>query len=66
MPSQELPRDRLDGDGLPLIDAFVEAGLAKSKGDARRTIQQGGAYVNNRRMGEPEARLTARTWPAKR
>ena len=44
---------------MPLIDAFVESGLAKSKGDARRTIQQGGAYINNRRMGEPEARLSA-------
>jgi tyrosyl-tRNA synthetase len=32
-----------------MIDAFVEAGLSKSKGDARRTIQQGGAYVNNAR-----------------
>jgi tyrosyl-tRNA synthetase len=59
VPSRELPRARLTGDGLPLIDAFVESGLAKSKGDARRTIQQGGAYVNNRRLGEPEARLTA-------
>jgi tyrosyl-tRNA synthetase len=59
VPSRELPRGRLDGEGLPLIDALVESGLAKSKGDARRTIQQGGAYVNNRRMGELEARLTA-------
>ena len=32
-----------------MIDAFVEVGLSKSKGDARRTIQQGGAYVNNLR-----------------
>ena len=48
VPSQELPRERLAGDGLPLIDAFVESGLAKSKGEARRTIAQGGAYVNNR------------------
>ncbi len=32
-----------------MIDALVEAGLAKSKGDARRTVEQGGAYVNNRR-----------------
>ena len=33
--------------------------MSKSKGDARRTIQQGGAYVNNRRVGEVEAKLTA-------
>ncbi|HZZ28712.1 MAG TPA: tyrosine--tRNA ligase [Pirellulales bacterium] len=58
VPSRELPRSRLAGEGLPLIDALVESGLAKSKGDARRTIQQGGAYVNNRRVGELEAKLT--------
>ena len=58
VPSKELPRDRLSGEGLPLIDALVESGLSKSKGDARRTIQQGGAYVNNRRVGEIDARLS--------
>jgi tyrosyl-tRNA synthetase len=34
-------------DGLPLIDALEQSGLAKSRGDARRTIDGGGAYVNN-------------------
>ena len=59
VPSKQLPRERLAGEGLPLIDALTEAGLAKSKGDARRTIQQGGAYVNNRRINDLETRLTA-------
>jgi tyrosyl-tRNA synthetase len=58
VPSRELARDRLSV-GLPLVDALVESGLAKSKGDARRTIQQGGAYVNNRRMSDVDATLTA-------
>jgi len=57
VPSKELPRDRLAGEGLSLVDALVEAGLAKSKGEARRTISQGGAYVNNRRADRVEARL---------
>ena len=35
-------------------DALVEAGLAKSKGEARRTVGQGGAYVNNRRIESHE------------
>jgi tyrosyl-tRNA synthetase len=56
VPSSELPRDRLS-DGLPLIDALHEAGLSKSKGDARRTIQQGGAYVNNHRREELDTTL---------
>ena len=59
VPSQQLPRERLGGAGIPLIDALVEARLAASKGEARRAIQGGGAYVNNRRMTELEARLTA-------
>ena len=40
-----------------MIDALVEAGLAKSKGEARRTIEQGGAYVNNRRVTGIEQQL---------
>jgi tyrosyl-tRNA synthetase len=35
------------------------AGLAKSKGEARRTVEQGGAYVNNRRIDGVDARLTS-------
>jgi tyrosyl-tRNA synthetase len=49
VPSKKLPRSRLEA-GLNVVDAFIEAGLAKSKGEARRTIEQGGAYVNNRRI----------------
>ncbi len=58
VPSTTLPRDRLAGDGLPLVDALVETGLAKSKGEARRTIEQGGAYVNNRPRSDVNTRLT--------
>ena len=59
VPSQELSRDRLDGDGLWIVDALLESGLAKSKGEARRAISQGGAYVNNRRVDAVETQLTA-------
>jgi tyrosyl-tRNA synthetase len=34
-------------DGLPLVDALEQSGLAKSRGDARRTIDGRGTYVNN-------------------
>jgi len=59
VPSKQLPKDRLGDDSLPLTDALFEAGLAKSKGEARRAIQQGGAYVNNRRVADIETKLTA-------
>jgi tyrosyl-tRNA synthetase len=40
---------------LPVVDLLVETGLAKSKGEARRTISEGGAYLNNVRIEDPEA-----------
>jgi tyrosyl-tRNA synthetase len=59
VPSKELPRDRLGNEGLGILDAFHEAGLAASKGEARRLVQQGGAYINNRQQKSPDARLSA-------
>jgi tyrosyl-tRNA synthetase len=44
------PERRLDG-------LLVSAGLAKSNGDARRAIAQGGVYVNNRRLEDEDAVL---------
>ncbi len=59
VPSQTVAKDLLTNEGgLPIVDALVSAGLAKSKGDARRTVEQGGAYVNNRRVAGVETRLT--------
>lgn len=57
VPSRELPQERLLGEGLPIVEALVAAGLAKSNGEARRTITQGGAYVNNRRADDLDRRL---------
>jgi tyrosyl-tRNA synthetase len=45
-PSSELPAGRLTA-GWPLVDALVETELCKSKSEARRTIEQAGAYVND-------------------
>ncbi|MBU2111460.1 MAG: tyrosine--tRNA ligase [Actinobacteria bacterium] len=40
---------------MPTItDLLVEAGLATSKGEARRTVGEGGAYLNNERVEDPE------------
>jgi tyrosyl-tRNA synthetase len=45
-PRTNLVKYRLQA-GIPLIDVLVETGLSKSRGVARRLINQGGAYVNN-------------------
>ncbi len=57
VPSQQLPMSALEGDGHSVIDALCAAKLANSKGEARRTIEQGGAYVNNRRIESIDRKL---------
>ncbi|MBL0749684.1 tyrosine--tRNA ligase [Nocardioides baculatus] len=49
-----LPAGELPG----IVDLLVVAGLVKSKGDARRTVAEGGAYLNNVRVEDPELRPT--------
>jgi len=42
-------------DGIPsVVDLFVSTGLSRSKGEARRTVGEGGAYLNNQRVEDPE------------
>ncbi len=59
VPNKELPREKLSGEGLKIIDALIACGLARNSSDARRTIEQGGAYVNNRRVDSIARQLTA-------
>jgi tyrosyl-tRNA synthetase len=51
----DLPRATLSGtDGLPtVLDLFVDSGLSDSRGQARRVVAEGGAYVNNERVSDP-------------
>ncbi len=50
-PSTPVPVTTLEA-GLPLVDAVVAAGLAGGRGAARRELQAGALYVNNRRETE--------------
>jgi tyrosyl-tRNA synthetase len=56
----ELPRAGMTRgpDGLlPLVvDLLADSGLTPSKSAARRAVAEGGAYVNNERVGDPEGR----------
>ena len=58
VPSTELEADALGGDGIGIVDLIARVQLAASKSDARRLVQSGGVYVNNRRTGDPQARVT--------
>ena len=50
----ELPRPQ---EWPTIVDILVESGLAASRGEARRTVTEGGAYVNNVRVEDPDALL---------
>src|SRR3954454_18321345 len=42
-------------DGLPsIVDLLVTSGLSKSRSEARRTVSEGGAYLNNERVEDPD------------
>ncbi len=58
VPSTTCSWQHLDGAGLGLLEALTASGLATSNGDARRALEQGGVYVNNRRVSDQETRLT--------
>ncbi len=47
IPTKPLECAKLEGAGTPLIDLLVHAGLAPSKGQARKDIEGGGIYINN-------------------
>jgi tyrosyl-tRNA synthetase len=58
VPATELSIDDLAGEGISVVDLLVRVALAPSKSEARRLVQSGGVYVNNRRATDPQARVT--------
>jgi tyrosyl-tRNA synthetase len=57
-PTSSRPRAALDGSGLALVDALVDAGLATSKRQARTLVTQGAVSVNDRKEKDTDARLS--------
>ncbi len=58
VPSFDMPADHFGGEGLNVVDVLTGTGFLKSKGEARRGIQEGGIYVNNRRVNDPAMNIT--------
>jgi tyrosyl-tRNA synthetase len=57
--SREVSASGGDDVQVSVVDVLVETGLAKSKGDARRQLQQGAVTVNGRRLGADEQSIAA-------
>jgi tyrosyl-tRNA synthetase len=49
LPSIEIDSSRL-GQGISILDLFVETGLVDSKGEAKRLIKGGGARINDNKI----------------
>jgi tyrosyl-tRNA synthetase len=57
LPTIEVSKAEIEN-GLGLLTAFVQAGLVKSNGEARRQIQGGGLKVNDAVVADEKAQLT--------
>ncbi|MGB0719352.1 MAG: tyrosine--tRNA ligase [Bdellovibrionales bacterium] len=51
LPSITVKENRLQA-AIPILDLLVEAGLAESKGKARKLIEQGGAKINDTKIDD--------------
>ena len=58
VPSSEVAAADLQGEGLGYIDLVASTSLAKSKGEARRSIQGNGIAVNNIKSADIERKIT--------
>lgn len=58
VPSAEVAAGRIQGEGLTVVDMLAECRVASSKGEARRAIEAGGVYLNNRRITDSAIRVT--------
>lgn len=57
MPTTTIDAARLEA-GIGVLEIFAEVGLTKSRGEARRMVQQGGIYVNGQRVNAVDAVIT--------
>jgi tyrosyl-tRNA synthetase len=57
VPSTKMSGLEFDGAGVSVVDVVTRAGLAASKSEARRLVQQGGVKVNGKDVRDPNGRL---------
>jgi tyrosyl-tRNA synthetase len=58
VPSGEVAKAQFEGEGLAMIELMAASGLVASKGEARRLLQQGGVYLNNRPVSDLRKSVT--------
>ena len=58
MPTVEIEKSELEGEGTGVLNLFTLAGLTKSNGEARRLVQQGGAELNGKKVDDIKQMIT--------
>ena len=59
MPSTALDAGDFSDGAIGVLDMMVKAGLASSKGEARRLVIQGGVSINDQKITDPQHTLSA-------
>ena len=57
VPSSQVPRSALEGEGTGILELLADAGVASSRGDARRSVEGGGIYLNGVRVEDPQRQV---------
>jgi tyrosyl-tRNA synthetase len=59
----EIPTVTVSGEAeMTIVDLVTQAGLAKSKSEARRSVEQGGIYLNQQRIDDVARKITPQDW----
>ena len=58
VPTVEIEKSKLEGEGMPILELFVTSSLCQSNGQARKDLQGGGLNLNNERQSDPKLKIT--------
>lgn len=60
MPTAEILEEQLTNGTIRIVDLMVVCGLAATKSEARRLIQQGGVFLNGEKVESDDLKVTAK------
>ncbi|HXQ82110.1 MAG TPA: tyrosine--tRNA ligase [Opitutaceae bacterium] len=52
IPTRQIEKSKIEGPGCPVVDLLVLSGLCASRGQARKDVEGGGIYLNNKRVAQ--------------
>lgn len=60
MPTAEISEDQLTNGAISIVNLMVACGLAATKSEARRLVQQGGVFVDGEKVESGDLKITAK------